>query len=104
MNDRHEYLAGLKKANEQRSTRAAARAASRAAGQNPQKPLFYQAVEAGVVDISYGTHRYGWIASYRGEAVVEMPNGGRWQCIGHRSTGTATSLKNHGFIEFVELD
>lgn len=58
------------------------------------------ALENGVIDQSYGTVRYGMVASYKGRAEF-VYNGNAYIAIGHGPTGTAETLGRQGYIEFI---
>ena len=65
------------------------------------RPTALLAIAAGVEDDSYSTVRYGMVASYRGEAMVTLPNGSEWRCVGHGPQGNAETLARDGYIEMI---
>lgn len=67
------------------------------------EPSYSLAILAGVEDASYNTTANGRISSYHGEAIVEMANGRKWRCIGHKSSGDAYYAYD-GFIEFIPIE
>ena len=68
-----------------------------------EKPTYELALANGCVDKGYNTTANGWVASYGGEAIVEMANGKKWKCVGHSETGDAWYAYD-GYIEFIPLD
>lgn len=69
-----------------------------------EEPTYKLALLAGVEDHSYNTVRYGDVASYSGEAVVEMANGKKFKAVGHAPQGGADYITRRGYIEFIPLD
>ncbi len=68
-----------------------------------EKPTYELALANGCVDKGYNTTANGWVASYGGEAIVEMANGKKWKCVGRGCTGDAWYAYD-GYIEFIPLD
>lgn len=81
----------------------AAKAKSLAADLRKSQPTYDLALAAGVRDNSYGTVRWGRVASYSGEAVVTLEDGSRWRCVGRRPKGDAETVERQGYIEFIPL-
>jgi len=81
----------------------AAQAAKLAKDLRGQEPTYTLALEAGVVDKSYRTVRYGMVPDYRGEAIITMADGTTWKAVGHGPTGTAEFVAKEGYIEFIPL-
>ncbi len=81
----------------------ARRASVLAEDMKKSQPSYRMAIEAGVRDKSYNTPANGYVNSYAGEAVVEMADGSRWRCVGHRPKGSAFCVTRRGFIEFIPL-
>ena len=69
-----------------------------------EEPTIRLALEAGIVDSSYHTVRYGMVAEYRGTVEITLANGKRWRAIGHGPMGTAAHVSKEGWIEFIPLD
>ena len=82
----------------------AARCSQRAKDLQKKTPSLQLAIEAGIRDNSYKTHRYGWVFSYSGTATVTLADGSVWECTGHRSEGTPDWLSKQGFIDFKLID
>ena len=84
-------------------TELAERSTTLAADLKAKEPSYALALEAGVEDRGYETVRFGYVASYRGEATVTMADGSRWKCVGHKPTGGPDWIGREGYIEFVPL-
>ena len=63
-------------------------------------PTDLLALEGGITDEGYLTHKYGWVKSYKGEVIIVLDNGTKWRCKGVPSTGTGETLFKEGYIEF----
>jgi hypothetical protein len=61
------------------------------------------ALENGITNCGYSTVRWGWVSSFRGEAIVEMTDGRRWKCVGHGPRGDAEFVSRQGWIEKIPL-
>lgn len=84
-------------------TKLAERASALAADLRKQQPSYELALEAGVKDTGYPTVANGYVNRYEGEALVEMANGKKWKCVGHRPKGSPSHISKQGYIEFIPL-
>ena len=97
-------IGSLKGLSAQQLRRLAKRALKLAEDLEKEEPSYRLALEAGVRDTSYDTTANGFVWSYSGEAIIEMPNGRKWKAIGHRPEGDAWSIYKQGYIEFIPIE
>ncbi len=57
----------------------------------------------GVRDVSYSTVRYGGVANFRGQGVLEMPDGTFVRQTGYSTMGNAQVLERRGFLEVLPI-
>ena len=69
-----------------------------------EQPSYELAVTNGIIDKSYNTPRWGLVADYRGEAVIEMADGRRWRAVGHPPQGNAHIVSRDGYISFTLME